>query len=249
MTWLNAIESLYTQWNDGLGWPTAAMVRLGLAAVLGAAIGLEREHQGHEAGFRTYALVCVGCALTMIVSLGFARVAWATDYAGGEAIVVDPARVAYGVMAGIGFLGAGSIIQARGHVRGLTTAAGIWCAAAVGLSAGLGQLIPAVGGTLVVLLFLIVLEPLGRRLPRERVALVNLALPWSSRVESQLREAFGPRDLAIRHVDVESVDPGQRQMHVSALVDCRHEDLLARVIASADEHEGWRLEKLRWVAD
>lgn len=250
MTWINEIELWYAQAEHAMGWPTGAVVRLVLAAVLGGLIGLEREHDGHEAGFRTYALVCLGCAITMVVSVGFARVDWWADYVGGESIRIDPARVAYGVMGGIGFLGAGSIVQARGHVRGLTTAAGIWCAAAVGLSAGLGQLVPAVAGTLLVMVFLYLLDPVSRLLPRGRVALVTLRINGQTDAAIRtLRDSGVAAGLTVRHIDVDEVDLEAGELVVTALVNCSHADLLERVLKIVRGHERWELTRLKWVAD
>lgn len=249
MSWVNQLEEGYRLACDGMGWPTAAMLRLLLAVVMGGLIGLEREHNGHEAGFRTHALVCMGCALTMIVSTGFARVDWWGSFPGGEAIRLDPARVAYGVMGGIGFLGAGTIIQSRGHVRGLTTAAGVWSAAAVGLSIGLGQLVPPVFGTVLILSLLLVLNPISRKIPRERAALVSLRVPHEVGVIDHLRERFAAKGLAIRHIDVQHVYEQERMMEVCALVDCMHRDLLDRTLSIVAETEPWKLCKLEWVAD
>lgn len=249
MNWLNALEYGYADWSEATGWPTAALIRLGLAGLLGAVIGLEREHNGHEAGFRTYALVCLGCALAMIVSVGFARVDWWAGYPGGESINIDPARVAYGVMGGIGFLGAGSIIQSRGHIRGLTTAAGIWCAAAVGLSVGLGQLVPPVATTLLILLLLYALNPVGGLLPRSRSARVTLSLPLTDDATAELQEHLASAGLSVRHADIEAVDADGGRMRVCALIETSHADLSARVIRSVADRERWSLKRLKWIAD
>lgn len=132
------------------------IVRLVVAAALGALIGLEREHHGRAAGLRTHLLVALGSAMAMLVSLHFGKV-----YGGGgegEAILIDPARLAHGVMVGIGFLGAGAIICYGAGVRGLTTAASLWCAAAIGLGAGFGMFLIAAVGTAIVLFALTVLD-------------------------------------------------------------------------------------------
>src|SRR6476661_3370763 len=87
-----------------LGWPAEDMLRLLLAAMAGGLVGLEREIRGRQAGFRTNLLVCLGAAVTMVVSTRFAFFNW--PHSPDHNVVVDPARIAYGVMAGIGFLGA-----------------------------------------------------------------------------------------------------------------------------------------------
>ncbi len=126
------------------------ILRLLLAVGLAALIGLERQHAGKSAGLRTHLLVCIGAALFTIASIyGF----------GGEA---DAARVAAGIVAGIGFLGAGTIISTReGILVGLTTAASIWAVAAIGLAAGAGLYILAPVATLVVLIVLMIPKKIG----------------------------------------------------------------------------------------
>src|SRR4051794_21740468 len=95
-------------------------VKLALAAVMGGLVGIEREIRGRQAGFRTYILVCMGAALVMIVSNSVALRSW-PSHGQGVTVSIDPARIAYGVMTGIGFLGAGVIVHQKGSVRGLTT--------------------------------------------------------------------------------------------------------------------------------
>lgn len=116
--------------------------RLGLALLLSTIIGIEREVRQKNAGMRTYALVGMGAALIMLVSMyGFAGVLEK------QVVVLDPSRVAAQVVSGIGFIGAGLIFVQRTNVRGLTTAAGIWTTAAIGLAAGGDLPIIAIAGT------------------------------------------------------------------------------------------------------
>jgi putative Mg2+ transporter-C (MgtC) family protein len=105
------------------------LVRCGAAVLCGAIIGLERELKGKPAGFRTNILICLGAAIYMCVGLLLVR------SAGGE---FDPTRIAAQVVTGIGFIGAGCILQAGGRVTGLTSAATIWVVAGIGLVAGAG---------------------------------------------------------------------------------------------------------------
>ncbi|HUW81430.1 MAG TPA: MgtC/SapB family protein [Phycisphaerae bacterium] len=135
-----------------------AIGQLALAAALGGAVGLEREHRGRAAGMRTHALVAMGCCLVMVVSTYFARLYPYPQYGQESVLRIDPARIAYGVMGGIGFLGAGAIIRAGFSVRGLTTAASIWCIAAVGLAVGVKLYTISVGATLLVMFTLYVLH-------------------------------------------------------------------------------------------
>ncbi len=124
------------------------ILRIFVAALLGGLIGLEREYRAKEAGFRTHFLVALGSALFMIVSAyGFADVEMT------EAHRWDVSRIAAQVVSGIGFIGAGTIIfrKSENIVVGLTTAAGLWVTAAIGLACGGGMYILAIGSTLMVL--------------------------------------------------------------------------------------------------
>ena len=129
-------------------------IRLSLALLLGGAIGIEREYRAKEAGFRTHFLVALGSALFSVVS----QFGFGVD-------LKDSSRVAAQVVSGIGFLGAGTIIFQKNVVRGLTTAAGLWVTAAIGLACGTGMYVAAALTTVMVLLGLEVLNywipPLG----------------------------------------------------------------------------------------
>ncbi|MGS0764300.1 MgtC/SapB family protein [Syntrophomonas curvata] len=122
--------------------------KLVLACILGGMIGLERESLNRPAGLRTYTLVCVGSALAMIVSIDIYLQYYQT-------VNADPGRIAAQVVSGIGFLGAGTIMREGASVRGLTTAAGLWVVACIGLAVGAGLYIPAVSTTILILFVLI----------------------------------------------------------------------------------------------
>ncbi|HPF43265.1 MAG TPA: MgtC/SapB family protein [Syntrophomonadaceae bacterium] len=124
------------------------IIKLALAAVLGGLIGLERESLSRPAGLRTYTLVCVGSALAMVVSLDM-------YYQYYQTVNADPGRIAAQVVSGIGFLGAGTIMREGATVRGLTTAAGLWVVACIGLAVGAGLYIPAIVSTAIILFVLI----------------------------------------------------------------------------------------------
>ncbi|TAN00299.1 MAG: MgtC/SapB family protein [Rhodanobacteraceae bacterium] len=155
-----------------LGTPEIA-VRLLLAAALGAVIGFDRERHTWAAGLRTHMLVCLGAALAMIVS----AFAFSDALQHWPRVALDPSRIAAQVISGIGFLGAGTIMfmQRENVVRGLTTAAGLWTVAAIGLAVGGGMYTAAVIATAVAWVVLAVLKPLERRfamrktLPRVRL--------------------------------------------------------------------------------
>lgn len=109
----------------------AILFRLILAAVLSGMIGFEREFHGRAAGFRTHILLCIGSTLVMLTSMHMFDLYYMK-------VPVDPSRIAAGVITGIGFLGAGTIMHARSAVRGLTTAASLWVVAGIGLAVGCG---------------------------------------------------------------------------------------------------------------
>ncbi|HTQ81509.1 MAG TPA: MgtC/SapB family protein [Thermoanaerobaculia bacterium] len=135
--------------------------KIGLAALLAGVIGAEREWTGKWAGLRTHMLIAVGSALVTEVSLHFG----------------DNGRLAAQVVSGVGFLGAGTIIQSRGAVHGLTTAAGLWVAAALGIAVGAGAYGEAVVATVALLFILSALRPLERRLQQHdrRTVVAHLA--------------------------------------------------------------------------
>ena len=139
---------------------TLVEIELLLASfLLCSLIGIERQLRQKAAGFRTHVLVGMGsCAFTLVSVFGFSAVL-------GEDVVLDPSRIAAQIVSGIGFLGAGVIFKGRNVVRGLTTAATIWVAAAVGMACGAGMLSLGFMLTALHLLTLFVVAPLVRRLP------------------------------------------------------------------------------------
>ena len=138
---------------------TRITVRLLIAALLGAILGFEREHKGKAAGVRTHMLVAMGAALFVLVP----------QVSGAESDAMS--RVVQGVIAGIGFLGAGTILKNKdgdeSHVKGLTTAAGLWMTAAIGVAAGLGRESTAVLSTLLALAVFSVMPVIVRWLERD----------------------------------------------------------------------------------
>lgn len=125
------------------------IIRLVISGVLGAIIGFERRSREKEAGLRTHFVVCIGSALVMLVSkYGF------SDILRPYMVVLDPSRIAAQVISGIGFLGAGTIIVQKHSVRGLTTAAGLWATAGIGLAIGAGMYTAGIATTILVLIAL-----------------------------------------------------------------------------------------------
>lgn len=132
-----------------------------MAVVLGGAVGLEREIAGKPAGLRTNILICVGAALLTDISVEIVR-------GPGGTRLGDPARLAAQIVSGIGFIGAGTIMQSRGTVMGLTSAATIWVVAAIGIAVGAGKYVEAAGTGVLVTVVLAGLGTLEHKLRRAR---------------------------------------------------------------------------------
>lgn len=131
--------------------PFNSLFRLLLSMLLGAAVGSERKRKGQIAGVRTFALISMGACLAMLLSIYVPQ-----EYLGLKN--GDPGRIAAQVITGIGFIGGGAIIQMKGSVRGLTTAAGIWSTAIIGMACGIGMYFVAVGATVMIFIVLVLFE-------------------------------------------------------------------------------------------
>lgn len=174
------IEMLYA---TGVN-PVNSLFKLLLGLVLGALVGLERRQKGQIAGMRTFALICMGATLAMIVSIYIPE-----EYLGLKN--GDPGRIAAQVISGIGFLGAGAIIQSKGSVRGLTTAAGIWMTACLGLAVGAGMYLVAVIAGVLVLIVLRLFELWEKRLLKNaEQKIVRLKLDCIVRDAGKYRDVF-----------------------------------------------------------
>jgi putative Mg2+ transporter-C (MgtC) family protein len=148
-------------WDWPAFWDYA--LRIGVAAILGGAIGLEREWKGHWAGLRTHMMVSIGCAVFVVAGLIVA----------GEEHREAATRVVQGIASGIGFLGAGTILKLdeKQQVKGLTTASSIWLSAALGTAAGIAEFALATAAAVVSLFVLGVLGPLEVFLERRQASL------------------------------------------------------------------------------
>ena len=135
-----------------------------VALAAGGLIGFERSYHGRPAGFRTHALVCVASSALMLITAYPAH--WVSQPVGGN-VVLDPTRMAQGIMTGIGFLGAGVIFKEGLTVRGLTTAASIWITAAIGILAGIGFYFPLIVATVLTLGTLSVFRWIEAKVPGE----------------------------------------------------------------------------------
>jgi putative Mg2+ transporter-C (MgtC) family protein len=164
------------------------IVNLGSALLMGVAIGLERQYRQHPAGLRTNALVCVGAAL--FVSLSHLM---------GD--VGSPTRMASYVVSGIGFLGGGVILREGMNVKGMNTAATLWCSAAVGALAGSGFPFHALIGTVTVLGLHLGLRPVAQRIDARLKVAIDVEMLYQMRVVCQIPQESLIRTILLRHVD------------------------------------------------
>jgi putative Mg2+ transporter-C (MgtC) family protein len=188
------------------------LLRLAAATVLGGLIGLERERVESTVGLRTHALVALGSAMFMLVSMfGFGNAGTA------PAVVLDPSRVASQIVSGIGFIGAGVIIFRKEVVRGLTTAASVWLVAAIGMATAGGLYLPALGTTALALGILAAMKPLERRLGAARRPQL-LAIVFDRRRTSlgTVKASLGAFGAVIERADVRfNDDPGKTRLEVA----------------------------------
>jgi putative Mg2+ transporter-C (MgtC) family protein len=227
---------------DGQGWLQAA--ELGVALLLSAAIGLEREVRHKDAGLRTHTLVGIGAALFVLISkYGF------TDVLERGLVVLDPSRMAAQIVSGVGFLGAGLIFVRRDSVRGLTTAASIWVTAAVGSAAGAGLLVLAAMATGMYMVVTLVLPVVRRHLPLAGAgnSTLRVRYPDGRGILRQVLNETTRRGFAIEDLSTGPAGDGQPAMvtvtmhvhgkrPVSELAGALAElDLVDAVVASDDQ--------------
>ncbi len=153
--------------------PLTTVARLALGLILGLCIGFERQTRRHDAGLRTFTLICLGSTCAVVISI------WIPQ-AYPDMLNGDPGRIAAQVLAGVGFIGAGAIVKSKGGVQGLTSAACIWQTAIVGMTAGAGLYLAAIIMAIMTLFVLVTMERLERllRIDGENLILtVTLSTP------------------------------------------------------------------------
>ncbi len=186
------------------------LTHLGAAWIAGSLIGLERSFRGRPAGFRTHALVSLASALLMLIT------AYPQDWlptgasAAGVNTILDPQRMAQGIMTGIGFLGAGVIFKEGLTVRGLTTAASIWITAALGILYGVGFFLPAILGTVAALGTLQVFRWIERWMPSQAYAHFILRFPRErTMTEDKVRKMMRDHGFSVANVNYRMEDGGK----------------------------------------
>lgn len=189
------------------------LLRCAVASLCGVFIGVERAYRAKPAGIRTHMLISLGSCLFMGVSLAVAAEARKLGYT-----TSDPARIAAQVVTGIGFLGAGAIIQNRGLVRGMTSAATIWCMAAIGMAAGAGMLITALVCSVAMILILRTFDFLEDKiqLRRFRIMSIDVTIKKEARVP-EVRKLLRAMQISLSHEQVKQI-LGEVHYHASMLL-------------------------------
>ena len=187
------------------------MLRLLVAGILGAIIGQDREYRAKEAGYRTHFLVSLGSALIMIVSqYGFQEIIKENS------VTLDPSRVAAQVVSGIGFIGAGTIILQKQIVRGLTTAAGIWATAGIGLAVGAGMYAIGIATTVLTLIGLELLSYIFKS-----VGMKSSMIAFSTNNKDtlkQIADRFNSKDYMIVSYEMQTLHPGEMESYQVTMV-------------------------------
>lgn len=201
--------------------------KLLLALACGAAIGMERQIREKPAGARTNMLICVGSTLITMVSIHVAL-----SYAERGINLADPGRIAAQIVSGVGFIGAGTIIQARGAVHGLTTAATIWVMAGIGLAIGSGFYAPAVATTILILLILWALRWLSRNVVRPRkFVLFRVSASRETGVLAAIQDAVAATELDFGGVRLERAGERMVVEFGAPCTSVARDQLLERLLA------------------
>ena len=182
------------------------LFRLVAALAAGGIIGLERSYRGRAAGFRTHALVCVASSLLMLVTVY--EHLWFNAQSGAR-VVVDPTRMAQGIMTGIGFLGAGVIVREGLTVRGLTTAASIWITAAIGILAGTGFYSAVLMGSVITIGILTVFRKVESRMPLQVYANNTIVFGRDNYLpETEVRELHEKNGFSVAKISYRLLEKG-----------------------------------------
>ena len=181
------------------------IIRIVIAAICGSFIGIERKVRLKEAGTRTHLVVAFGSALFMIVSkYGFEDMIMRSVELGGDIIKFDPTRIASTIVTGIGFLGAGTIFVRRNVINGLTTAAGLWSTAAVGMAIGAGQYVIGVSATVILALFQWILHT-SYLFNRSSTTVMNFKLSPCEKPIDKLTELLEGKGIKVKSVNFEKL--------------------------------------------
>lgn len=219
---------------------TEFIIRIALAGVLGAAIGLEREFRAKEAGTRTHFLVSMGSALFTILS----------QYGFDESLKIysafasfDPSRIAAQVVTGIGFIGAGTIILQKRVVKGLTTAAGLWATAAIGMTVATGLYALAISCTVLVLCCLELFNCLMRRFGMKKIA-ITFSTHSHDTISKVLNELHNDGVDFDNYEMKQNVIDGERQYEVTLELKIRRKNYRNRILSFVEDFNGVSIEMI-----
>ena len=181
---------------------TEIITRLLLAFLLGGLIGFERELHGRVAGLRTHMLVCVGSTLLMLTGMYL-------FYQNRDTASIDPTRIAAGVVTGIGFLGAGTIMRFRASIRGLTTAASLWTVTGIGLAIGSGFCFGAAVSSVLVLVVLLLLSKVEKTLiHKDRFKILSVETVGNAQQLKDIRAVLAEYSVEIKDIEIKKQSEG-----------------------------------------
>ena len=218
--------------------PSQIIIRLILAFILAGLIGLEREVHGRAAGLRTHILVCLGSALIMLTSMHLFHLY-------RDVTTIDPARIAAGVITGIGFLGAGTILRSRASVRGLTTAASLWAVAGIGLAIGSGFYLGAYLTSALVLFVLFFLTKLERVLVRKDwYKILAVETKGHAQQLGDIRSVLADYKVEIRDFEIKKKPESDNvvvELNLKLITDRQDDQILTDIIqVKGIEKAGWQ---------
>ena len=197
------------------------LIRIFLAALVGGAIGLEREYRDKSAGFRTMILISTGSAFFTIIS----------EFMGGP--INDDARIAAAVVSGVGFLGAGVILKDGADIKGLTTAASIWLVSALGMGMGLGLYEVSGALTGAMLLILWFLPPLERFIDTlHEFRTFHIAIKNSDKTDDKVLALFADAKVRVVHVSRSQENSKERILHVKVKTTAKRLTNMGRILAN-----------------
>lgn len=206
------------------------LVRIVVACICGAAIGFERSRRQKEAGIRTHVIVALGSALVMVVSkYGF------FDLLVNESIKLDPSRVASNIITGIGFLGAGVIFVRGSSIKGLTTAAGIWATAAVGMAIGAGMYWIGISSALIVVVFQVLLHNVFNNIENKGFSEMTIVLKNGDNVIDELNEIFGENLIKLQNFKFDKHE--DKSISIKTIIKIDDNLTADRILKIASENE------------
>ncbi|TBL75970.1 MgtC/SapB family protein [Paenibacillus thalictri] len=204
------------------------LLRVVIAGLCGALIGYERKSRMKEAGIRTHFVVSLGAALIMVISkYGF------QDQSGWHGVVLDPSRIAAQIVSGVGFLGAGMIFMQRHTIKGLTTAAGIWATAGVGMAIGAGMFLLGAGATVIILIAQKILHGRFSWLATPKTEHLVMRLTHEPGSIEQIQHIFKEKGIAVIGFHIEQKQDGdsdiQLELNTRLPSDFKVEQLLSLI--------------------